>query len=187
MFKEIGNASNDGIGMIIDNVSLTCTPLPTPTPILNQTNQTSQINLTNQTNQINQTNQTNFTSQTSNQTYNQSGTNQTSVAITNQTENARAQTVSPFFSDVIYIVAVVLSLPANHFAGLQYLYLSAEDIWLYHYDKEEYQGIICVVFNTTTTIESLKFSVLDSVFHWQDFGGSLPISDYQPYAREEFI
>ena len=98
-----------------------------------------------------------------------------------------AQTVSPFFSDVIDIVAIVLSLPANHFPGLQYFYLSAEDIWLYRYDKVEYQGIIYVVFNTTATIESLKFSVLDRIFHWQDFGDSLPVSDYEPYTREEFI
>ena len=67
------------------------------------------------------------------------------------------------------------------------MYLLMEDLWLYHYDKEEYGGTIYVVFNTTAAIESLKFLALDNLFHWQSCSDSLPVSDYKPYTRKKFV
>ena len=67
------------------------------------------------------------------------------------------------------------------------MYLLMENIWLYHFDKVEYEGALYVLFNTTAAIESLKFLALDNLFHWQSSSYSLPVSDYKPYTRKKFV
>lgn len=88
MFKEIGNSANNGLGMIIGNVSLTCTfianqPSPPPSPSL------------------------------------------------------PAPTTEPTSAE-LNILPIFFSALTNQIVGLKYVYLLAEDIWLYYYDKEDY-------------------------------------------------
>ena len=71
---------------------------------------------------------------------------------------------------------LVFQLPASSIAGLKYGYLFAEDLWLYHYGKVKYEGVINTVFNVTAMIESMKFSVLDKILHWEQYSDSLPLS-----------
>ena len=114
MFKEVGYAVGDGLGMIFDGVSLTC--------------------------------------------------------------------LAPALTYIKLIGPAALSIPAGQVPGLRHIYLLAEDVWMYHYNKEEYEGAIFLVFNATANIESLKFAVSNSIFHWQNSGDYLPISDYKPYT-----
>ena len=71
--------------------------------------------------------------------------------------------------------------------GLRFFYLLAEDLWLYSYDKYEYEGITYTIFNTTSTIEAWKFLVLDSEMQWGKANGSMKLSDYKPYTRNKFV
>lgn len=56
--------------------------------------------------------------------------------------------------NIKYAASVVFSLPVNHIVGLRYLYLFAEDLWLYVYDKVEYEGAMSLAFNISASIES---------------------------------
>ena len=147
MFKEIGDSSIDAVGMLIDDISLTCDPvaLPPPDPSPNITNSSVEI-------------------------------------ITNESVETTQVAPSSYLSDIMRAIAISLSIPINQFRGLRYLYLLMEDLWLYNYDKVDYGGTIFIVFNTTATIESLKFLALDNLFHWQSSSDSLPLSDYKPYT-----
>lgn len=81
----------------------------------------------------------------------------------------------------------LMSTFISHLAGLRQVYLLAEDLWLYHYDKIEYQGTLDMVFNTTTSLQLLKLEALDGVFNLQKYGEYLPISEYKPWNRQRFV
>lgn len=88
-----------------------------------------------------------------------------------------------------YIVSIIFSLPSNHIVGVRFVYLFAEDLWFYVYDKQDYEGVVWIVFNTTATIELWKFMVFDQFLNWGSFSESLPTSEYQYeyYARKKFV
>ena len=58
---------------------------------------------------------------------------------------------------------------------------------MYHYDKVDYEGGLSLAFNATFTIESMKFNLLESRLHWNQYVGYLRISDYRNFTRGKFV
>ena len=58
---------------------------------------------------------------------------------------------------------------------------------MYHYDKVDYEGVLSLAFNATFTIESIKFNLLESKLHWNQYVGYLRISDYRNFTRPKFL
>ena len=102
------------------------------------------------------------------------------------TTSVPVQTVSAV-SGLQILASVVFSIPLNQTAGLRNVYLFAEDLWLYNYDKVQYEGVMSIAFNVTALIQSIKFNVFESAFHWGRYGDTMLVSNYEPYTRPKFV
>ena len=50
------------------------------------------------------------------------------------------------------IISNLFSMPLNQAPGLRIVYLFADNLWLYNYDKIKHEGTLDLVFNTTSII-----------------------------------
>lgn len=65
-----------------------------------------------------------------------------------------------------FTAATIFSVPLSQMGGIKNAYLFAEDLWLYHYDVVEHEGLLGLVFNVTSAIQGMKFLILDDILHW---------------------
>ena len=79
--------------------------------------------------------------------------------------------------------AVLMAIPTNHGTFFRYFYILAEDLWLYNYDKYDYEGAMWLALNVTAELELLKFDIVCRFINFQELKSKIFVSDYKPYTR----
>lgn len=65
--------------------------------------------------------------------------------------------------------------------------LFADDLFLYSYDIVKYKGLLATIFSTVTTIEVLKFEVLDKFLGWMEHVDDVSDTQKKYYAKKLFV
>lgn len=87
----------------------------------------------------------------------------------------------------VYAVSFLLSTPLNQFVSVRNALLFADDLFLYSYDIVKYKGLLAIIFNTVTTIEVLKFEVLDKFLGWMQYTDTISDTGKKYYSKKAFV
>ena len=83
--------------------------------------------------------------------------------------------------------AIIMAIPTNHGTFLRYLFIFAEDLWLYNYDKYDYEGAMGLALNVTAELELLKFDIVYRFINFQELKSKIFVSDYKPFTRKKYV
>ena len=72
--------------------------------------------------------------------------------------------------------------------GTKWVFMMVDDLWLYQYHEQEYDGIIKDVFETISLIEERQWEIVGLQRYAEEVKGSMKdLSKYNPHSNEKFM